>query len=245
MKKSLVLIILVFAFLSCKKDRACLKSNGDEVSKEVAIDNNIDSLFLNDDLYYTLVPSNEAKVVLTGGENMLNLIDIVSENGKLYVNNGNKCRFLRSYKHKIYVEIHVDNITYIEYKGSRELKSKDKLYSNELRLFIKDGAGEVDLEIENGYTSTILSSGFGNFFLRGKTAQCYLHCNSNGYGDARKLEVSEKIKVYSNTAGDILINADNADLSVEILQNGNVGYVGTPLTKTVKKNGKGKLINLN
>lgn len=247
MRRSLLVIVVLFACVSCKKaeDRACFKLNGDEAVQEIPIASQIDSLFLNDDLYYTLVPSNESKVVLKGGENMLSHIEVTSGNGKLSVNNKNKCRFLRSYKHKIYVDIYVDNITYIEYYGAKELKSKERLYSNELRLHVRDGAGVVDLEIENGYTSVVYGSGYGNFFLKGNVFQCYVHCNSNTFGDIRKLQVENELNIMSNSAGDILINAEGTDLHVTIQRDGDVGYVGTPLTKNVTINGKGKLINLN
>jgi len=247
MRGTLIFLLAVFTLVSCKKaeDRACLKFNGDEIIRKIPISQGVDSLFLNDDLFYTLVPSTESKVVLRGGENMLNHIDIVSGNGKLTVSNHNKCRFLRSYKHKIFAEIHVDGITFIEFFGSRELKSEGKLLSNELRIHVRDGAGELDLEIENGYTSVVYGSGYGNFFLRGEVLHCYIHCNSNTYGDTRNLLVKESLKVVSNTAGNVWVNADSTHFSADILYKGNVGYVGTPITTDVTIQGKGKLINLN
>lgn len=246
-KVKLVLLVLVLGIFSCKKadERSCFKKAGAEKVVSITFEEDIDSLFLNDDLFYTLIPGNKTKIELVGGENLLTFIEVSAKNGKLTVLNNNKCGFLRSYKHEIHAKIYIDSVTYIEYRGSSELKSKDTLFSNELRLEIKDGAGDVNLTVKNGYTSAVITHGFGNYILKGQTLIAFLNCNSNSYCDARGFTATESIFAYSNTVGDMLINADSVPLKAVILQSGNIKYIGAPNSKELIREGNGNLIDLN
>lgn len=245
--KNYVLIFGLLLLFSCKKaeDRSCFKSNGEEGERIVSTDMDIDTLYLYDDLYYTLEQGPELKVVLTGGENLLSHIDVDFQNGRLTVRNNNKCNFLRSYKNKIYAKIYVDSISYIHYEGSKELKSVDTLYSNELRLMIRDGAGSTDLTLKNGYTSATVTHGYGDFTLRGNTLFGHLHCNTNSFCDTRSFKVDKKLFVRSNTVGKMLVNANTAYFNATINQSGNIEYIGVPVSKWLQVYGNGQLVNLN
>lgn len=246
MKSKILFLILMIGLFSCKKaqERSCFKGKGEEITTEVVIDTNIDSLILHDDIYYTLIPGKKSKVVLTGGENLLSFIDIYVEDGKLTIQNKNKCKFLRSLKNKIYASIYVDSITYIEYYGSRGLQNKDTLHSGELRLVITDGAGEVDLTLKNGYTSATVTYGVGNFILHGQTSIAYFNCSGNSYCDTRDFKIIQEVSVNSNTQANMLVNAGNTHLIAVIRQDGNIEYVGNPNDKILNRKGKGELIHL-
>ncbi len=243
----LFFIFLLVIVSSCKKaeDRSCFKSKGKEISREISVDQDIDSLKLYDNLFYTLIQGDEAKIVLSGGENLLSHIEILADDGTLSIRNNNKCNFLRSYKNKIHALIYVDSIRFIYYEGAKELKSEGTLSSNELRLVITDGAGDVDLTLKNGYTSAVVTHGFGNFTLRGETLTAFLSCNTNSYCDTRSFITTGALFVNSNTVGNMRINANTDYLEATIQQRGNVEYIGDPNTKIVKGEGKGKLIDLN
>ncbi len=246
MKKYLIIFSVLFLF-SCKKaeNRACLKGAGEESERIVSTDKKIDSLYLFDNLYYTLVQGNETKVELSGGENLLLHIDVEFSNGKLTILDKNKCNFLRSYKNKIRAKIYVDSIRYIQYEGGKELKSLDTLRSNELRLMIRDGAGSTDLTLLNGYTSATVTNGFGDFILRGKVNSAHLHCSTNSFCDTRSLKVLNNLIVKSNTVGKMLVNASGTKLSAIIYQKGNIEYIGIPSTISLETYGEGKLVDLN
>ncbi|HLV42167.1 MAG TPA: DUF2807 domain-containing protein [Brumimicrobium sp.] len=247
MKIKTILLILILGLFACKKkeERVCFKNKGEETTMDVSIDYKVDSLALYDDLFYTLIQGQESKIVLSGGENLLPHVKIDFEDGKLTVRNGNKCNFLRSFKNKIHVKIYVDSIENIYYEGSRQLISKDTLISNELRLVITDGAGDVDLTLRNGYTSAVVTHGFGNFTLRGDVLNAFLNCSTNSYCDTRLLHVTNTLIVNSNTVGHMLVNANTNYFNAKIRQKGDVKYIGTPVSKTVERTGNGELIDLN
>ena len=241
----MLLFILVVGLFACGKKSACFKTKGDIMTTEVPIDNKFDSLFLYDDLHYTLIPGKKSKIVLTGGENLLPFIDIVSEGGRLTLRNGNKCKFLRSLKNEISASIYVDSIAYMEYYGSKGLKNKDTLRSNGFHLFITDGAGDVDLTLNNSYTSVAVTYGVGSFTLSGQSGAAFLSCNGNSSCDTRNFKVSSSLSVTSSTQADMLINANHTSLEAVINQKGNIGYIGSPDSKSVTQKGQGKVFQIN
>ena len=243
---SLILCLVVFAF-SCKKaeDRICFKSIGKEKSIETIVDS-YDTLRLYDDIKYQLIPDTIFKVEVIGGENLIKHIDVQHANNTLTVENNNKCNFLRRLDERVTVKIYTSDLNYIQYEGSEELKSTDTLYSSVLRLNIRDGAGDVDLTVLNGYTSAVVSHGFGGFRISGQTLNAFLNCNTNSTCDARSLKVSQELNVNSNTQGDMYVNATGTDSFVGVTnQQGNIYYLGIPDLTEFKNYHTGEIINLN
>ena len=232
---------------SCKKgyERSCFKSIGDFSEKLISIDGQIDSLFLYDNIEYTIEQGIQTKVELSGGKNLLPFIDVdFSENG-VTIKNENKCRFLRSYKKSITAHITVDSLTFIHYEGSASLKTIDTLYTYEMRLFIRDGAGDVNLQLVNGYTNAIITHGVGNFVLSGSTTSAFFSCRSNSYCNTTDFNVNHYLSCNSNTVGDMVINANTDYLQTRIFGRGNIKYVGNPATIDNQEPGDGSLIDLN
>lgn len=203
-----------------------------------------DSLRLYDNLKYVLIQDSIFKVKVEGGENVIQHVKIENENNTLTVKNENKCNFLRSFDEKMTVYIHCLDVNFIHFEGSDQMKSQDTLFSSELRLLIRDGAGEVDLTVNNGFMSAVVTHGWGNFILRGKTLDAFLNCNTNSYCDTRELEVVNTLNVNSNTQGDMIVNANVDDFHCVLHQKGNVYYEGNPLTTSFEYFGEGEVLYL-
>lgn len=248
MVKYLVIISLfAIALFGCQKpeERSCFKSIG-ELSSYDTIFSSFDTLRLYDDIEYSLVPDTIFRIEVEGGKNLINHVSLELENNSLIVMNKNKCNFLRKLNEKIKVTIHVQDVNYIHYEGSEELISSDTLHSSELRFFIRDGVGDVDLTVNNGYTSGVVSHGWGSFILRGKTLYAYLNCNTNSYCDASALAVEYDLRVNSNTQGDMYVNADGTNYFQALInQKGNIFYEGTPGLTSFDINHEGDIIHLN
>ena len=107
MMRLIVPLILTLLIFSCQKpeDRACWKSVGEKDSLELFISNDFEELFLAEHLEYVLVQDSTDKVVLKGGRNLLNFVEVVQEGQKVSIRNNNKCSFLRNLKEKVQVEI--------------------------------------------------------------------------------------------------------------------------------------------
>jgi len=246
MKNYWIYILLISSILfSCKKaeDRSCLKFVGDESTKIIALEK-IDSLYLYDNIEYTLVPDNENFIELKGGKNLLNHIEYLNYDDKLEVRNNNKCNFLRSYKKKVKAFIHVKEIKYIHFEGAEKLTNQDTLKSGELRLVIRDGAGPVELTVENSYMSAAITHGWGDFTLHGTTLTAFLNCSTNSFCNTTDLKVANDLKVFSNTGGNMVVNADGTDFNATIKRNGDILYTGVPNSIEVENTGDGELIGV-
>lgn len=235
-------------FASCKKpyERSCLKTKGDETTATLHFTGTIDSLKLFDNLVYTLVQSSQkaGTIELSGGKNLLPFVKVSEENNNLILHNKNKCNFLRSYKNRIYATIYVDSIASIYYEGTRSLKTKGVLHTNQLHLTMKEGNGSADLQVDCNLIAASVTNGVGNFKLSGQANSTHIYCRSNSYCDIRELHTANSLFVNSTTAGAMKINADHVALDVEIYRNGDIQYIGTPLSIQLDREGSGKLIKI-
>lgn len=241
---SYIILLMALFLFSCKKaeDRSCFKSAGDDSEQTISISGNIDSLFLYDNIIYNLIPDTVEKVVLKGGENLLNFATVAFENNGLTIENKNRCNFLRSYQKKITANIHFNQIRYLYFQGSEPLTAIDTLKSGEFRAIIRDGAGSVDLTVDQGYTSVVITHGYGDFTLRGKSTITFLNCFTNSFCDATTHITSERIIASSNTQADMKINADGIRLDATIQRAGNIICHGEPSELNLEINGDGGLI---
>lgn len=222
----LTFLSIIFFLAACKKseDRKCFKSTGDDTEFEILLDD-FHELNLNEKLAYILVHDTINKVIVKGGENLINFVKLDVNDGVLTVSNENKCNFLRTYKKIIEVEIHCKDINKITYNGTETLRNLDTLKFNVIDLLIRDGAGPVDLTIDNDMIKADVTHGWGDFTLHGKTNYARLEVKSNGYCDAYDLK-SNKLTVISNTPAISKVNADQAIFTVQIEGSGDVWYKG-------------------
>lgn len=90
--------LFIVTFTSCKRaeNRSCLKFTGKDIQKEFEVDE-FENLIVYPYIECTLIQDSLNKVVLIGGEKLVNQISIESSNKKLILENTNKCTFLRSY----------------------------------------------------------------------------------------------------------------------------------------------------
>lgn len=232
---------------SCKKaeERSCLKTTGEDTYLTIDIDNPFDSLELYSNIIYNLIPDTVNKIVLEGGENLLQHINIEYISPQRYkVSNENKCNFLRSFKKKVTANIHFKELGFLHFEGSENLTTKDTIKGAEFRMIIRDGAGSVKLLVESGYTSIVVSHGFGDFTIAGKSLITFLSCRTNSFCDATELITGNYLRVNSETQGDMKVNANNINLDAIINRGGNILYSGNPTEIDLEKNGDGNLINI-
>jgi hypothetical protein len=227
------------------EDRACWKSAGDVDSLEIPL-TAFDELFLAEHIEYTLIQDSTDRLVVKGGRNLINFVDVLQEGALVSIHNTNKCSFLRSFKHKVQVEIHFTSLINIHYEGTEYLRSIGQLKVNWFTLLIRDGAGPVELDVDAESLFFSVSHGYGDFTLKGKTKYANLLVKSNGYCDTYGLQVVDSITVISNTMGLCKVNCDQSKLKAEIDNGGDIWYIGTPVAQpTLLRYGSGELIDKN
>lgn len=247
MKNLFYFFVIITALGACKKpeDRRCLKTIGEDSTKEIEVDS-FDRVYLKEHIHYVLVQDTVEKVVVKGGKNLLNFINVQVVDGRLEIMNENKCSFLRSYDREVEVEIHFKELINIHYEGTETLTNKGTLELGWLVVLIRDGAGPVNLNFNADAVFTTISHGWGDFTYSGSVGYANLIVKSNGYCDTYGLNVQDSLTVVSYTPGTVKVNANNALMKAEIGGSGDIWYKGVPVGEPVlNRYGSGELINKN
>lgn len=246
MMRLFFLCSFAFVVFSCEKaeNRQCFKTAGDP-SERVVIPPSFNKLKINEHVIVVLVQDSVEKIVLTGGKNLLNFIDVEMIDGVLEISNSNTCNFLRSYKKKVTAEIHFKSLINLHFEGTETLSNKGLLYMDWLTLLIRDGAGPVNLNVNAELIDATVAHGWGDFTLTGSTGKAIFNVNSNGYCDTYGLQVTDSITVVSNTQGSLKVNANGIKLKAQTETNGNIYYKGVPSIIEFNRYGAGDLIDDN
>ena len=245
MRTILPLLTLLILF-GCEKseDRSCFKAVGGETNKEIPLDA-FDKLYLGPHLKYVLIQSDEEKVVLYGGKNLLNFIETTVEDGKLSIRNKNQCNFLRSYDKVVTVHVYLKDIMNVLFEGTHELSCNNTLNVADLTFVIRDGAGAVELDLNASSLHTIVTHGWGNFTMRGQVGYMKLEINSNGFGSTYAMNVLDSLHVISNTSELVKVNANNCSFKAQTHSTGDIWYIGNPSLLEFYGYGSGNLIDKN
>lgn len=245
-KSSLVFVLLVLVY-SCKKseDRTCFKKWGKDAIREVSLPY-FEKLEVYEQMEVVLIQDSTNKLVIKGGENVISFIDFeVSAEKKLVLRNKNKCNFLRSYDKKIKVEIHFTELMNIYFEGTEPMYSLDTLTSDYFTLFVRDGAGSVDLTLNSKVINAEVAHGWGDYSLKGKTDYARIAAKSNGFCNTYGLNVRDSLFVFCQTSSIMKVRADQIPMRVTMINNGIVEYKGIPSSINFQQFGTGEIINAN
>ncbi len=239
--------LFMLIITSCKKaeDRSCWKSAGKMADLVISV-NDFTKLTLNENMCFEIIQDSLNKIELTGGENLLTKIQVQqASDGSIDIKNLNSCNFFRYNSDPILVKIHIKNLNYLAYRGTKTLISRDTLRMSNFQFFMNDGAGSIDLKLN--VTNSLLgyiSHGAGDFKLAGIAHKATFNIMTQGSCDTRNLVIQNSLSIVSNANAPSYINADNTSLKVEITGQGNIYYQGTPTSITSHLTNVGKLIKL-
>ena len=241
-----IALFSILLLLGCDKpeDRSCLKSIGDQSTKEISLDE-FNKLHLGPHLRYVLVQDTINKVVLSGGANLLNFVTTEITDNMLTVENVNDCNFLRSYDEIIVAEIHLKNIINIHFEGTHELTCQNTINTSYMTITIRDGAGEVNFDLNAVELRTVVAHGWGNFKLSGNVGYLNLDIRSNGFGRSYDLSVTDSVDVISKTAENVHVNVDGCQFRAQTLSSGDIYFKGIPASTEFYQYGSGELIDNN
>ena len=230
---------------SCKKpeNRTCFKTSGDFSERSVFL-GAFNRLDLRERMQFVLIQDSMNKVVIQGGKNLLNLVEVTENDGLVTVVNHNRCNFWRNYAMPT-VEIHFTRLINLNFEGTERLYNQDTLFTDYLTLTLKDGGGTVDLKVKALDIKAENTYGWGNMVLRGTTQTLRANLMGDGSFDVEGLHVSNSLKWITVSSRDQKIRADGVPLQVQIDGSGNVRYWGNPSSISLNKYGSGALINCN
>ena len=225
MKQLLLLSILGVVLISCKKENMgdCFKSTG-IVKKETRMLEDFDSIYVDRRLNIVLVQDSVNFAVVEAGENLLGLIDTEVKNGKLTLQNNNKCNWVRSYKIPVNIEVHTNNLQHIVMWGVSYITNIDTLTFPKLVVEYRDASGKVELIVDNELTNIIQHTGAGDAIIHGKTEQLTVYMSSLTFGDYTDLQ-AQNVYVDNRSSADCKV-LGNQTFSFRLRGDGNIYYKG-------------------
>ena len=238
-----VFVISIFVlFLGCKKteDRPCYKSFGDVVEKEIALDS-VNKFELYKNIKYRFYQDSTKKIVVRGGKNMVNFVDIRTLDYVTSINNLNKCNFLRNSDNLMEVDIHYPTYNSIYAEPTDSIIFMDTLKGDFTKIELRNGGGFLDLTVDMNHISLSVSFGVGSYVVKGRTKYSNLSIQNMGRGNALGL-TSDFISIYQNSNNDLYANFDSAEVKILYYANGDVFYSGTPDSLSISGIGDGEVL---
>ncbi len=241
--KYLFIILITFSVWSCKKseDRSCYKSFGELTEVEYSIDS-VQEFKLYKKIKYHFYQDTSRKIVVRTGKNMQKFIEVKTEKYTTTINNYNHCNFLRDNDKKVEVDIHYPHYNTIYAEPSDSMVFIDTLKGEYAIIHLRDGGGTLKLNVNMNQIQVGISYGAGNFIIGGQTNYAHLSIQNLAYGDALNLKTNE-LSIYHNSNNDLLTNFDSSNVKVLFYANGDVRFVGEPLSLSVDGIGDGEVIH--
>ena len=245
MKVVFSIFILMLVISSCKKaeERSCFKGTGTLDSLDVQVEPFFE-LNLGQRLNYSLVKDTINFIRIKGGRNLLRSVHAQVDQGVLFIENQNRCNFLRNMGEIIDVEIHFTTLNRIEGRISHNLISQDTITGDFFNLKISGASGNAKLLVNTTFLNGFANDGNSDYIINGKTEIAHIQAHSNGLADVRGLIVQEILEITSRSNRAVYCLADGIPLVVNLEATGNVYYMGEPTSIQLNKTGSGNLVKL-
>jgi hypothetical protein len=236
--------VFVVGLSSCKKseDRTCYKSTGEQTKIDIPLDS-VHTFKLYKNIKYRIFQDTLRKVVVKGGQNVVNFIDVENENGIVSIHNKNKCNFLRKSEDYIEVEIHYPYLKRFYAEPSDSVIFENTITADSLMIELREGGGSAYLDVDVNFFAINVSYGTADYTLSGKANNAEVKIQNNGFADALKFNAGY-LFVYNNSTNDLRIDLTNSDAYVVIEGTGDIYYSGNPAAANVDQIGSGSFIKL-
>jgi hypothetical protein len=243
MKFFLAFAIVIFSTFSCKKpaDRKCFKTVGAYSSDTLSFES-FNKIRIFEHLNCVLIQDSMDQVVISGGKNLIEMVECKLDNGFLELKNLNQCNFLRNFKNDILIEIHFTELINLESFHSGQITNLDTLQLKWFAYNGLDGAGSCLLNLKAEFISVYIEHGHSDITLQGKVNNLAININNYGACNSKELAVRDSLIVVSNTVVPLFVNADLAHCKMQTKSSGNITYFGNPLSLNITNLDSGHVI---
>jgi hypothetical protein len=234
-----ITVITVLSYFGCDNENAldCFKKTGEIIQEEISLEffNSIEVL---DEIDVYLYNSNEQKVIIKAGKNLIPKIKLEVNEQILSVRNDNRCNWRRSPGNPgIYIYLNdLKNISIFDFSN---FYTEDTLVLDKLHIY-SDGTGNFDMKLDAD-SIFIESIYISNYEMAGKTN--FLHINfsddSQFFGRQLKSSYCEILHYGSNRIELYPL----LSLIGSLQSTGSLYYFNDPDILDVKVLGSGELID--
>lgn len=236
----ILLVILVLVGCNDKDAYDCIKKTGRVNEYKIELTESFDRLHITSNIDVDLVQGGEQEVLLITGENLVDEIEVVVENGELVFQNNNTCNWAREYG-VTRLKITTPELSQVVFESGGTLRSMNTLSFPDLVLDSKESSGDYILDIDMD-SLKIITKRISNFYITGKVNELNLDFQT---GDGRfygENLIAQNITFYHNGTNDVMVYPVQS-LQGTIDRYGNVIYYNEPMSApNVETMSKGRLV---
>ncbi|RYF95964.1 MAG: hypothetical protein EOO00_03905, partial [Chitinophagaceae bacterium] len=186
---------VMLLFNHCKKP-GCAGKGGSIATLSRKLDA-FNHLLVSDNINVTLVQGDKEEIEITAPGNILpNITTNITQN-VLTIANNTGCRWMRDASEKINVRLYFKELVRLDYQGSGLIDNADTLRLPSLHIESVNGAGEINLALDNTYTGVYVRLENASVTLRGRSDVCFTYTNNRGITDMRDFIVRKMTIDYS------------------------------------------------
>ncbi|HNW89911.1 MAG TPA: head GIN domain-containing protein [Bacteroidales bacterium] len=244
MKKTCCIIFSIFFFISsCKKENLCdcFKSTGKIVTEERKI-RDFSSIFVSDNVNLILTQDSGYHVKVEAGEHLISLITTELRHDSLFIENKNRCNWVRSYKPQVNVYISLPVLYFFQNAGCGTIITTNTFTGDSLRFYSLNSSGDLTVKMDVKKCYLTIHTGCLNVNASGKTDYLDVYYCGNGMIHCENVNAKNTI-VTNKSTGDIYVNVSES-LYYIITWTGNIYYYGNPTLINWGDTGDGELIKL-
>jgi hypothetical protein len=242
-KYYLIIIFIICCISSCKKENLCdcFKSTGKIVTEERDI-RDFSSIFVSENVNLYLTQDSVYSVKVEAGEHLISLISTELKHDSLFIENRNKCNWVRSYKPKINVFISLPSLVFFQNSGCGTITTTNTFTGDSLRFYSWNSSGDLTLKIDVKKCYLTIHTGCLDVNAGGKADYLDVYYVGGGMIHCENV-IAKKAVVTNKSTGNIFVNVSE-ELYYKITWKGNIYYYGDPLLFNWGDTGDGELLRL-
>jgi len=242
-------ITRIFLFLmvllqvsACSDICDCFNGEGKLVVEERSL-GTISGIHLADNVDVIIYQSLQSRLRVTAGDKLIGEIGTKVVNGVLYIQNDNRCNWVRKLNPTLTVEVWTQDIQSIYADNSSgDITCVDTIHASNFRIDTFNSLGIFRLKIDADISTIAINNGPCDIYVEGKCNTQYTYNAGFGLMDCGKF-ISNNNYVHNKGTNNIFVNSESV-LEVRIDYTGNIYYKGNPATIKTDITGSGKLIKL-
>lgn len=242
MRRSIIYILMaIFVLGSCKKGHEvdCFKGTGDIISETISL-SYFNKVEARGRISVQFIQDGKNEIEITCGENVLEGISFEIIDSTLYLDNKNKCNWVRRFDAIPQIMVHYTDLKYFRADNYFDNRFLSQHVGDSITIEYWEGSGRTWFYGDVSYAGLFVHAGSGCFTATGKSDYTTLYHSGGAPDDISALK-SKTLHVNSHSNNDIHVYCDSV-LIAEIFWTGNILYSGNPVEINRVGDGSGQLI---
>lgn len=224
--KNIWSILIIVLMVSCKKENACFKSTGENVTELRKVDG-FHKIHIEDKVDVVIRKDTSQIIEIKGGKNVISGIKTAVFDETLMIANENKCDWIRNYGKVVQVIVPCTLLDSIYFNSSGNTQIIDTLTENKIYVSCTSAGGSLTLKVNSTQLFVDLHTGTEDVTVEGRSNEAYIYSgDARGQLNAKDL-LCDSVYINHNGSGDLYVNSQ-FKIDAFIQNIGTVKYRGSP-----------------